>query len=433
MTERWTTFLWGSRLKILVVEDEMSIRDNLLRILRLEGFELVEAANGREGLARARTELPDLILCDVMMPELDGFGMLQALRADPLTAAIPLIFLTARADRSDRRRGMNLGADDYLGKPFSRDELLDTISARIRRMQQSDKVAAALPDQSTPFVPIKGYKMIRRLGGGGMSEVFLAERERDGEQVALKLLDTRQHQDASLLHRFIQEYALLEQIDHPNVARIFDHGVTDTHAFISMEYFDQGDIKRRMADGLSPFEALTVALQVALALSQVHALGIVHRDVKPGNLMLRADGSVALIDFGVAKHADVNLEQTQHGEVVGSPYYMSPEQAACQPVSPASDIYALGVIFFEMVTGKRPYVADSIQALLALHMNAPPPRFAPKYAEFQELLDRMMHKDPMKRFRSAQAVADYIASYWPTVIRLMDAKSLQHGTRPAEL
>ena len=115
---------------------------------------------------------------------------------------------------------------------------------------------------------------------------------------------------------------------------------------------------------------------------------------------------------------------TQHGEIVGSPYYMSPEQAAGKVVSPASDIYCLGVIFYEMVTGKRPYVADRMEALLQLHIEAPPPRFESKFSEFQGLLDRTMHKDPTKRFPSASSVVDYITSQWPTVVRLMGAHFL---------
>jgi serine/threonine protein kinase len=417
-------------LKILIVEDEADIRENLALLLRMEGFDPLEAGNGVTGLALARQVLPDLILSDVLMPELDGYGFLEALRADAVTASIPFIFLTGKTDRAQRRRGMNLGADDYLGKPFTRDEILDAINARMKRVQVLEKTGPKASAKSTGLPPeIKGYRMLRRLGAGGMSEVFLAEREADGLEVAVKLLDTRINQDASLLERFIQEYALLEQIDHPNVARIFAHGFTDAHAFITMEYFAHGDIKRRIAAGFSPFEALSIALQVGYALSQIHALGIVHRDVKPDNLMMREDGSVALIDFGVAKHATQNLEHTQQGEIVGSPYYLSPEQAGGKPVSPASDIYSLGVIFYEMVTGKRPYVADSMEALLYQHVHSPPPRFEPKFAEFQHLLDQMMHKDPLKRFPSAQTLADYIVNMWPTMLRLMQARALPHGAK----
>lgn len=415
---------------ILVVEDEASIRDNVVRILRMEGFEVLEAENGRIGLDLARANRPDLVLSDVMMPEMDGHGLLEALRADPLTAVVPFIFLSARTDRTDRRKGMNLGADDYIGKPFSRDELMDAVWARIKRTQalgltQAPAGASRPMAENSGLAPvgIKGYRMLKRLGSGGMSEVFLAVREHDGLEVALKILDTRKHTDTSFLHRFIQEYALLEQINHPNVARIFDHGFTDEQAFISMEYFSHGDIRQRMVSGLSPLESLTVVLQVALALSQIHALGIVHRDVKPDNLMLRANGSVALIDFGVAKHSEQQLEQTRHGEIVGSPYYMSPEQANGKPVSPTSDIYSLGVILFEMITRQRPFVAETLEVLLYKHIHTPAPRLDAKFAEFQELLDRALHKDPAQRFASGQAVVDYITLGWPAVLRLIDAQS----------
>ncbi|MDT8991069.1 protein kinase [Curvibacter sp. APW13] len=405
-------------MKILVVDDETSVRQNLARLLRLEGFDVVEAADGQAGLALAEQELPDLILSDVVMPVLNGHQFLEALRAHSATASIPFVFITALTDRVDRRQGMNLGADDYLYKPFTRDDVLDAVHARLRRFQGAQTLGAQV-DVPAEGVQVKGYRILRRLGGGGMSEVYLAERESDGLVLALKLLDTRTSQNPRMLDRFIQECELLEQVKHPNVARIYGHGFTDTHAFISMEYFSHGDIRQRIAAGISPFEALTVTLQVAQALSQIHALGIVHRDVKPDNLMLRADGGVALIDFGVAKHAHQELEHTHHGELVGSPYYMSPEQAAGRPVHPSSDIYCLGVIFYEMVTGRRPYTADSMEGLLNLHLNAATPRFEPKYAEFQWLLDGMMQKQLDHRYRSAQHVADLIVEAWPQVLRLL--------------
>jgi serine/threonine protein kinase len=407
--------------KILVVEDETAIRNNVVSMLRMEGFDVVEASNGRSALAMAREHIPGLILSDVMMPELDGYGLLELLRADPLTATIPLIFLSARTDRADRRRGMNLGADDYLGKPFTHGELLEAVSARIKRNQtfgKADTTSRAGVNLGTsakvrPPVAVKGYRILRKIGSGGMSEVFLAVREADQRELALKVLDTGRDEDLALLHRFIQEYALLAQIDHPNVAKIYDQGIADAHAFLSMEYFAGGDIKRRISAGLTQHEVLGVTLQVALALVQIHALGIVHRDVKPDNLMLRQDGSVALIDFGIAKHADHALGHTMHGEIIGSPYYLSPEQASGQPVSAASDIYCLGVIFHEMLTGERPYAADRVEVLLAQHLFSPTPRLAPQHSTMQDLLDKMMHKDPALRLGSAQAVVDYITSRWP--------------------
>lgn len=403
-------------MKILVVEDEDSVRRNLAKMLRLEGYDVIEAENGQIGLALAIQDQPDLILSDVLMPVSDGHAFLAAVRQTPAIAGIPFVFLTALADRVDRRIGMNLGADDYLNKPFSREDVLDAVQARLKRVQ-AHKPAAVDIDLPTDLVQLKGYSIVRRLGGGGMSEVYLGRREADGVAVALKLLDTRLGAASHLLDRFIQECEMLESIRHPNVARMYGHGFTDSHAFISMEYFECGDIRQRMNSGMTPFQALSVTYQVALALKQVHVLGIVHRDVKPENLMLRANGSVALIDFGVAKFAKQNMTFTLHGEIVGSPYYMSPEQAAGEPVCPASDIYSLGVIFFEMVTGRRPYSAETMDAMLHLHMQAALPQFDARHTEFQPLLDGMMSKTLSSRFVQAGQVADAILARWPQALR----------------
>ena len=154
---------------ILVVEDEASIRDNVVRILRLEGFEVLEAENGQIGLDLARAHRPDLVLSDVMMPVMDGHQLLEALRADPLTTALPFIFLSARTERTDRRKGMNLGADDYIGKPFSRDELLEAVWARIKRTQAlglSVPSSGTLPTGSATS-GVKGYQTLKKLGPAG--------------------------------------------------------------------------------------------------------------------------------------------------------------------------------------------------------------------------------------------------------------------------
>ena len=161
-------------MKILIVEDASDIRDNLALLLRMEGFEPLEATNGVTGLALARQYLPDLILSDVIMPELDGYGFLEALRADPATASIPFIFLTGKTDRAQRRRGMNLGADDYLGKPFTRDEILDAVNARMKRVQVLEKTgpqANAKPEGEPPT--IKGYRIVRRWARAACRKCFL--------------------------------------------------------------------------------------------------------------------------------------------------------------------------------------------------------------------------------------------------------------------
>lgn len=441
-------------MKILVVEDEAPIRNNLVRMLQLEDYDVVEAQNGREALTLARTHMPGLIISDVMMPELDGYGLLEQVRADPSIAWIPLILLTARTERGDLRKGMTLGADDYLTKPFTRDELLSAIAARLKRERMQTQraeqsafanveptliadraslsvdaraVAMAAGAEDTarlsgadPRAPlhVHGYRMLRRIGAGASAELFLAMRESDGLELVLKLLALPLGEPTESLDRFIREHELLQRISHPNVLRIHGQGVAARYAYIAMEYFPRGDIRRRMAGGLKPSQALGVLIQVARALVEIHQLGVVHRDIKPENLLLRADGSVALADFGIAKYHEAKLALTMHGEIVGSPSYLSPEQAAGRPITAGSDLYSLGVLFHEMLVGAKPYIADRIEAILALHLFAPTPCLPEPFAEYQDLLEQLMAKEASQRFANAQSLLDYIAARWPAALTL---------------
>ena len=153
---------------------------------------------------------------------------------------------------------------------------------------------------------------------------------------------------------------------------------------------------------------LEVVVQIARALDAIHARGIVHRDLKPENIMLRPDGSVALADFGVAKSMmkaeNMALTQTRHGDVVGTPYYLSPEQASGHRVTPATDMYSLGIMMFEMLTGTRPFRADSLDVLLSHHLTAPTPELPPSHAALQPVLEKLMAKKPEERYGSAQAL-----------------------------
>lgn len=673
--------------RVLVIEDDANIRNNIVLMLKVESYVVFGAENGRAGLDMVRSSPPDLILCDVMMPELDGFAVLEALRAEPRLADIPFVFLTALDDRSSTRRGMNLGADDYIAKPFTRDELLEAVNSRLKKHEtvtqaltarlvpQQDRLTArfrdeisggdgaaalevidpaditgkiadatilfsdirnfttyserlgsgeiadllnaylqmacepivrcggrvikfigdgvmalfeqehdgsgashaqralraglamqlaalrfrewmsgrhparglpefgvgvgvhsgevllcrvgtpgrselaavgdavniasrlegqtkqlgwavaasqATVDAAGPLVTIgahrtvqlrgrsalteayeiigvgsddtskapvqlpedmrralaanaklaagaakaalgqtlrmitdepdgapaakqfviQGYRVVSRIGYGGSSVVYLAERESDKKQVVLKILKSASAQNEILLQRFMQEFDIISSIDHPNVIKIYDRGFSEDNAYIAMEYFRGGSLMDLLAAGLTGRQALSLLAQAASALREIHGRGVLHRDIKPANLMVRSDGSIALADFGIAKRLGEGFERTRHGELYGTPYYVSPEQIEGEPATAQSDIYSLGIIFYEMLTRERPFDAESVAELIALHIKAPRPRLPAGLADYQGLLDRMLAVDPRSRYRNAEELLEAIDEVW---------------------
>jgi serine/threonine protein kinase len=259
---------------------------------------------------------------------------------------------------------------------------------------------------------IQGYRVVSKIGRGGSSIVYLAERESDKQQVVLKILNATAGLDEILLQRFVQEFDIISSIDHPNVVKIYDRGFSDRHAYIAMEYFPDGSLAEVIPKGLSARQALSLLAQVASALREVHNRGIIHRDIKPGNLMARADGSIVLADFGIAKRLGNDLGHTRHGELYGTPYYISPEQIEGRPATMQSDIYSLGIIFYEMLTNQRPFDAESVSGLIALHVSAPRPNLPEALSEYQGLLDRMVAVDPGNRCRNADELLEAIDEVW---------------------
>jgi class 3 adenylate cyclase len=677
---------------ILIVEDDDAIRNNVIRMLKLEGYEIDSAVNGKLGLERVKAGNPDVVITDIGMPVMDGFQLLEAIRADRELAGTSVMMLTALDDRASMRRGMTSGADDYLAKPFTRVELLEALEGLLKKRGRieasievavkareehlrkafteslggramSDKFALEAPagavadtvveatvlfsdirgftsiaeklssrevaellteyfdrvcepvlkyggrhlrfigdglvavfsgtmsggsplpaprraisaalgmalathefrswiagrfgqrglppfaigvglhagevtiahlgtttnkettpigdtvnlaarletaskelgwtvvashevlagagegvqtggitslevrgnnafmdvaeiigleasdedirhgmatltgrardvrealqinseitaravkgalqsklsafkehqfDQGEPL-RLKGYRLTRKIGSGGMTEVFLAVREADGLPVVLKVLDASGKATSEHLSRFIQEYTLLSRIEHPHVIRIYDQGFTDDHAYIAMEYFEPGDLRAEIRQGMTQQRVIEIVREVAQALEAIHSRGIIHRDLKPENIMRRPDGSVALADFGIAKsmlqQENMALTQTRHGDVVGTPYYLSPEQASGQGITTASDLYSLGVMTFEMLTGQRPFRAESLDLLLARHLSAPTPRLPEQHSLLQPVVDRLMAKKPQERYPSARSLLDDI-------------------------
>src|SRR5690606_24880697 len=232
-----------------------------------------------------------------------------------------------------------------------------------------------------------------------------------GHNVAVKVLRTNGASSAASgdEQRFERERELLTKIRHPSIVDVYDWGRGEDFRYIVTEYFPGGSLELRIRNLMTVRDSIDIFVQIAGALVSVHSAGLCHRDLKPANVMMRPDGRIVLIDFGLARLIESEGELTEAGEVRGSPYYISPEQAEGAPVDQRADLYSLGVMFYEMLTGERPFRAASIIAIIRAHRDDPIPRLAAPLARFQRLLDGLLAKDPADRYPSAAAALSELA------------------------
>jgi eukaryotic-like serine/threonine-protein kinase len=341
-------------------------------------------------------------------------ALAAGLQAKPEFAPIVLLMLQ---DAPNPEPPAIRGLHRLYGRKIDRDRLIKAIMAASREHKQSLSILRAQPDFEQRYrfgtVMIRGHRCIRQVGSGGMCTIYLAESERAGTVVVLKVFN--QVPDVSerivSFDRFLQEYEIVAGLKHQNIVRIYDLGVADDHAYIAMEHFSCGDLRQRMKAPLLPLTALKYLEQIASALHAIHSVGVLHRDLKPANVMLRTDGSLCLIDFGLAKANEMQVSLTGTREIFGTPYYMSPEQGHAEEIDGRSDLYSLGVMFYEMLTGHKPYTGATAMEVIYKHKRAELPQIAPQYAEFRELLLRLLAKSPADRYQSAGDLLEAISAF----------------------
>ena len=251
---------------------------------------------------------------------------------------------------------------------------------------------------------VPGYTVVHIIGQGGQAQVFLAEREHDGLRVALKVLNRKLRNDPVFLERFVREYKLVASLNSNYVARIYDQGFSGDFPYIAMEFLPSGTLAARIREGLTARAALRIASQIAQALDTIHSHGIVHRDLKPANILFRADGRPVIVDFGLARDMRINSTLTVAGQFLATPRYMSPEQCLGNSVDARSDLYSLGAMLYEMMTGNKIYDHAHSADVIAMHVHAPVPQLTGMLSVHQPLLDRLLAKNPEGRFQSAAEV-----------------------------
>ena len=331
----------------------------------------------------------------------------RAIAADPGNP--PVIILANKGSEYTAVQAMRSGAADYIArKLMDREQVIAAIdrvlSHRYRGNGNVEETELAL----------FGYDIRKCLARGEEGSVHVAYSAEQGREVVLKVLRRGRgsmSQDEQF-QRFIREFTLLADIDDPATASIYDFRASPSYCFMAMEYFPLGHLGVRMQSKLAPEQALGLIEEVAHGLQIIHAAGLVHLDLKPGNIMLRDDGTIALIDFGISKSTKGDQESTVQPKegVIGTPYYMSPEQADGGATDERSDLYALGVMLYEMLLGKKPFVGDSPTAILQRHRSDPIPDLPKQLKELQPMLDCLLAKQPDQRIGSARQVIESIES-----------------------
>ncbi|HEY4370832.1 MAG TPA: protein kinase [Burkholderiales bacterium] len=370
----------------------------------------------------------------------DGVAWLRGVR-DHVTSLPPIIVLSSQGGEDTAVQAMKLGAADYLRRDkITAARLVGAINeAILERARQNDRLLArarlaeryadtmvmaldvnSIGEAAPADAPrIKGYRMLRKIGEGGTSRVFLVERlakmgqpAPEPRQVVLKVLNARLIADPAFIERFIREYRVISAVQNEHVARIYDQGITDEHLYIAMEYFSSGDLRTRMGHHdtarLTSIQALKITMQIARALDAIHAAGVIHRDLKPHNIMFRDADHLALVDFGLAKQVGEKTI-TSTGGLLATPLYMSPEQCLGRSQDVRSDLYSVGVILYEMLTGEHLYDSDNLPGIAFQHVHADIPRLPEPLKGYQPLIERLLAKNPDNRFQSARELFGYIA------------------------
>ena len=415
-------------MRFLIVDDLPEFREQLAGMLSRAWPEAAVAAwspssDGHPGRALEGESFSAVLIDAGARPEA-GIAWIAEIRQRP--EAPPVLLISDQGSEHLAVKAMRAGASDFLSKGMlSEERLLRAISDAMRE-ENARRVDATSP---IPYFlrtveldvrkigkplggdgpPVPGYRILRMIGRGGMGHVYLAERDHDGLQLVLKMLEPDLRGDRTFRERFVREFKLIAAIQNEHVARIYDQGFSGDHPYIAMEYLPGGTLATRIRESFTSLGALRVTAQLARALDAIHGHGVVHRDLKPQNILFRDNGRPVIVDFGLARSLDTASTLTQHGEVLATPRYMSPEQCLGLPADARSDLYSLGVIFYEMLSGRKIYADENNAGLVTMHVHGPIPQLPQRLSGYQPILDRLLAKRPEDRFQSARELFATIA------------------------
>lgn len=421
--------------KILLVDDDENITKMMERTLVRLGYEVKKASSVEAAVAILSEDPQDLVISDMYMDGASGIDLMETMRAAELDADV--IMLSGQSKIATAVEAMRLGASNYLEKPVDIDQLKSAVR-EVFRARQGKKEArpmvaglaveqtnvlepsasGPIPQDATvsstprslekrmaeraappPLQKIGRFEVLERIGAGSMGTVFRAVDSVLGRTVALKVFSLKAS-DTEYVERFRREAKAAALLNHPNIATVHEYGEADNLLFIAMEYISGGSLEGRLKEEgkLSEPRMVKIAYQLADALEHAHSLGIVHRDVKPGNILLGDGDRVKLVDFGVAHLAGSDL--TGAGLMLGSPAYMSPEAALGNVVDYRADQFSLGTVLYEALSGEKPFKASNLVATIRNVFSKEPAALSTfgVSTEMERIVNRLHAKEAKARF-----------------------------------
>ncbi len=392
--------------RILVVDDDEMVRMLLHKALKIQGYEVDLAGTFHEALEKLALLHYDLILTDINLPDISGEELLVFCKTNYKSTEV--ILITGAPQLDGAIQDIKKGAFDYLAKPIALEKLYERVNAALIQSKTKHNISINTEDTLSDT----GYSVVRTLGSGNMGVVLLVEKNKN--YYAMKILRRESKDPLSDLKvkRFIREAEILAKIDHPNIVKVLEFGMSGEEGvpYFVMEFIASQPLNHYIAQKtLSTNEQVSIIRDISLALNVVHNEGILHRDIKPGNILITEDHQVKLTDFGIARVGDSNL--TIPTEILGSPAYMSPEAFdSSQIKDQRSDIFSLGTIAYELLTGQKPFNGETIgEVMNEIRFNRPiePMKIVPNLPPYlQDILAKMLAKKPEDRFDSAEKVVE---------------------------
>jgi len=401
----------------LIVHDELELRLRLAALVRraipkIDADTVTRAGFDAISIERLRAYVAVMFIVEFSPPEAAAAALASLELLHKRAPHLPIFVFARGGNERTAARAMKLGASDYW-------PIHSVIVGELCSALQPLLEPPPIPPQSAGAAPnamldkwrqpdIAGYALLKKIAQSAAASVYLARNAEFASPVALKIQAIKGQQVVSVAdrERFAKECEILSKLNHRSIANVLDYGVTDDYLYLALEYFPCGSLRERLKHPVSEADAVNYAHQIGEALQIVHAAHIVHRDLKPSNLMLTNENRLVLIDFGSARTQFVANALTRSEDCTGTPYYVCPEQIDDREPDARGDLYSLGVVLFEMLSGALPFMGITLADILAAHRSAPIPRLPEHLKAYQAIVDRLLAKAPQDRYTCAAEFLD---------------------------